>query len=191
MATCGRRLSSSITAVSPTSRRRWVGCVRPPARRVGPGAAADAEQAQPPPAPLNDSPALPPHVKVESLIEQPTIISYWDQGPEKRAEIGIKARNGGGPGGVGSSEVEARRSAAAVAVAVAVDGGAAHACGTVHGRITWCASAAASKTSRTSSRTCCKHLMAFRHGTGAGTPPSLAPGAASTGPRPPGRGRGD
>lgn len=27
---------------------------------------------------------------VESLIEQPTIISYWDQGPEKRAEIGIK-----------------------------------------------------------------------------------------------------
>ena len=29
---------------------------------------------------------------VESLIEQPTIISYWDQGPEKRAEIGIKVR---------------------------------------------------------------------------------------------------
>lgn len=27
---------------------------------------------------------------VESLIEQPTVISYWDQGPEKRAEIGIK-----------------------------------------------------------------------------------------------------
>lgn len=27
---------------------------------------------------------------VESLIEQPTIISYWDQGPDKRAEIGIK-----------------------------------------------------------------------------------------------------
>ena len=27
---------------------------------------------------------------VESLVEQPTIISYWDQGPEKRAEIGIK-----------------------------------------------------------------------------------------------------
>ncbi len=27
---------------------------------------------------------------VESLIEQPTIISYWDQGAEKRAEIGIK-----------------------------------------------------------------------------------------------------
>jgi cystathionine gamma-synthase len=27
---------------------------------------------------------------VESLIEQPTIISYWDQGPEKRAQIGIK-----------------------------------------------------------------------------------------------------
>ncbi len=27
---------------------------------------------------------------VESLIEQPTIISYWDQGPEKRAAIGIK-----------------------------------------------------------------------------------------------------
>lgn len=27
---------------------------------------------------------------VESLIEQPTVVSYWDQGPEKRAEIGIK-----------------------------------------------------------------------------------------------------
>lgn len=27
---------------------------------------------------------------VESLIEQPTIISYWDQGAEKRAEVGIK-----------------------------------------------------------------------------------------------------
>lgn len=27
---------------------------------------------------------------VESLIEQPTVISYWDQGPDKRAEIGIK-----------------------------------------------------------------------------------------------------
>lgn len=27
---------------------------------------------------------------VESLIEQPTVISYWDQGPEKRAEIGIR-----------------------------------------------------------------------------------------------------
>jgi cystathionine gamma-synthase len=27
---------------------------------------------------------------VESLIEQPTIISYWDQGPEKRAAVGIK-----------------------------------------------------------------------------------------------------
>lgn len=27
---------------------------------------------------------------VESLIEQPTVISYWDQGPEKRAEVGIK-----------------------------------------------------------------------------------------------------
>jgi cystathionine gamma-synthase len=27
---------------------------------------------------------------VESLIEQPTVISYWDQGPEKRAEYGIK-----------------------------------------------------------------------------------------------------
>ena len=27
---------------------------------------------------------------VESLIEQPTVISYWDQGPEERARIGIK-----------------------------------------------------------------------------------------------------
>ena len=27
---------------------------------------------------------------VESLIEQPTVVSYWDQGPEKRAAIGIK-----------------------------------------------------------------------------------------------------
>ncbi|KAK9823211.1 hypothetical protein WJX72_001111 [[Myrmecia] bisecta] len=27
---------------------------------------------------------------VESLIEQPTVVSYWDQGPEKRAEYGIK-----------------------------------------------------------------------------------------------------
>jgi cystathionine gamma-synthase len=27
---------------------------------------------------------------VESLIEQPTVISYWDQGPEKRAEYNIK-----------------------------------------------------------------------------------------------------
>lgn len=27
---------------------------------------------------------------VESLIEQPTVVSYWDQGPEKRAELGIK-----------------------------------------------------------------------------------------------------
>lgn len=27
---------------------------------------------------------------VESLIEQPTVISYWDQGPEKRAQVGIK-----------------------------------------------------------------------------------------------------
>mgnify|MGYP001980136514 FL=1 len=27
---------------------------------------------------------------VESLIEQPTVVSYWDQGAEKRAEIGIK-----------------------------------------------------------------------------------------------------
>ena len=26
---------------------------------------------------------------VESLIEQPAIISYWDQGPAKRAEYGI------------------------------------------------------------------------------------------------------
>lgn len=26
---------------------------------------------------------------VETLIEQPTVISYWDQGPEKRAEYGI------------------------------------------------------------------------------------------------------
>lgn len=26
---------------------------------------------------------------VETLIEQPAIISYWDQGPEKRAEYGI------------------------------------------------------------------------------------------------------
>eukprot|EP00899_Mesostigma_viride_P023441 jgi/Mesvir1/4281/Mv22239-RA.1 len=27
---------------------------------------------------------------VESLVEQPTVISYWDQGPDKRAQIGIK-----------------------------------------------------------------------------------------------------
>lgn len=27
---------------------------------------------------------------VESLIEQPTVVSYWDQGPEKRAQVGIK-----------------------------------------------------------------------------------------------------
>lgn len=27
---------------------------------------------------------------VETLIEQPTVISYWDQGPEKRAQVGIK-----------------------------------------------------------------------------------------------------
>lgn len=27
---------------------------------------------------------------VESLIEQPTVVSYWDQGPEKRAEVGIR-----------------------------------------------------------------------------------------------------
>jgi cystathionine gamma-synthase len=27
---------------------------------------------------------------VESLIEQPTVVSYWDQGPEKRAQLGIK-----------------------------------------------------------------------------------------------------
>ena len=27
---------------------------------------------------------------VESLIEQPTVVSYWDQAPEVRAEIGIK-----------------------------------------------------------------------------------------------------
>lgn len=27
---------------------------------------------------------------VESLIEQPTVVSYWDQGPEQRAAIGIK-----------------------------------------------------------------------------------------------------
>ena len=27
---------------------------------------------------------------VESLIEQPTVVSYWDQGPEKRAALGIK-----------------------------------------------------------------------------------------------------
>ena len=27
---------------------------------------------------------------VESLIEQPTVVSYWDQGAEKRAQIGIK-----------------------------------------------------------------------------------------------------
>ncbi len=27
---------------------------------------------------------------VESLIEQPTVVSYWDQGPEQRAKIGIK-----------------------------------------------------------------------------------------------------
>ena len=26
----------------------------------------------------------------ETLIEQPTVISYWDQGPAKRAELGIK-----------------------------------------------------------------------------------------------------
>lgn len=27
---------------------------------------------------------------VESLIEQPTVVSYWDQGPEKRAAVGIR-----------------------------------------------------------------------------------------------------
>ncbi|KAL6778172.1 CGS1 [Auxenochlorella protothecoides x Auxenochlorella symbiontica] len=27
---------------------------------------------------------------VESLIEQPTIVSYWDQGPEERARLGIR-----------------------------------------------------------------------------------------------------
>lgn len=27
---------------------------------------------------------------VESLIEQPTVISYWDQGPEERARLGIR-----------------------------------------------------------------------------------------------------
>jgi len=27
---------------------------------------------------------------VESLIEQPTVVSYWDQGPETRAKLGIK-----------------------------------------------------------------------------------------------------
>ncbi|GAB4822198.1 hypothetical protein N2152v2_009244 [Parachlorella kessleri] len=27
---------------------------------------------------------------VESLIEQPTVVSYWDQGPEQRAKLGIK-----------------------------------------------------------------------------------------------------
>jgi cystathionine gamma-synthase len=27
---------------------------------------------------------------VESLVEQPTVMSYWDQSPEKRAEIGIR-----------------------------------------------------------------------------------------------------
>ena len=27
---------------------------------------------------------------VESLIEQPTIVSYWDYGPEQRAKLGIK-----------------------------------------------------------------------------------------------------
>jgi cystathionine gamma-synthase len=27
---------------------------------------------------------------VESLIEQPTVVSYWDQSPQKRAELGIK-----------------------------------------------------------------------------------------------------
>jgi cystathionine gamma-synthase len=27
---------------------------------------------------------------VESLIEQPTIVSYWDNSPEQRAELGIK-----------------------------------------------------------------------------------------------------
>ncbi|KAL4458268.1 hypothetical protein ABPG75_013133 [Micractinium tetrahymenae] len=27
---------------------------------------------------------------VESLIEQPTVVSYWDQGAEKRAQVGIK-----------------------------------------------------------------------------------------------------
>jgi cystathionine gamma-synthase len=26
----------------------------------------------------------------ESLIEQPTIVSYWDQGPEMRKKLGIK-----------------------------------------------------------------------------------------------------
>lgn len=26
---------------------------------------------------------------VESLIEQPTVVSYWDQGPEKRAQVGV------------------------------------------------------------------------------------------------------
>jgi cystathionine gamma-synthase len=27
---------------------------------------------------------------VESLIEQPTVVSYWDQGPEARAAVGIR-----------------------------------------------------------------------------------------------------
>ena len=27
---------------------------------------------------------------VESLIEQPTVVSYWDYGPEQRAELGIR-----------------------------------------------------------------------------------------------------
>ena len=27
---------------------------------------------------------------VESLIEQPTVVSYWDQGPEMRAKVGIR-----------------------------------------------------------------------------------------------------
>ena len=26
----------------------------------------------------------------ESLVEQPTVISYWDQTPEQRAEVGIR-----------------------------------------------------------------------------------------------------
>lgn len=62
----------------------------PPARARAPQVAGDLWQT----AAFIDACRLPyiaPSLGgVESLIEQPTVISYWDQGPDKRAAIGIK-----------------------------------------------------------------------------------------------------
>ena len=74
---CGQQQSLLTDVACLTSRLPSAGCATPPSSIPF----------------LNRDSTLCLIWQVESLIEQPTIISYWDQGPEKRAEIGIKAHS--------------------------------------------------------------------------------------------------